>query len=243
MVDLITERLRLRPIAVKDLDVVVTFLADERVMALLGRAYGREEWRVAGEAARSICARTVSVGSRWRVTVVGFAGLLQSPTSKPRSIAGIEVAWLLAFDRSGKGYATEAARAVVDDGFDRFGFAEIVVMTTPDNARSRRVMERLGMTDAPAASPSLPEHPARRSSIRSSTRPQPPTHARALSSDARVETERPRAPRRDVEERETVENRKLAFVHNGKERFAALELPMKLEVSDRHGAARDERCA
>jgi RimJ/RimL family protein N-acetyltransferase len=64
-------------------------------------------------------------------------------------VPGIEIAWRLAFEHWGMGYATEAARAVIDDGFGRIGLDAIVGVTTPGNARSRRVMERLGMSHSP----------------------------------------------------------------------------------------------
>jgi len=46
----------------------------------------------------------------------------------------------------GGGYATEAARAALDYGFREIGLSDIVALTVPANQRSRRVMERLGMT-------------------------------------------------------------------------------------------------
>jgi len=65
----------------------------------------------------------------------------------------------------GQGYATEAARAALDYGFSGLGLQEIVAVTVPANQRSRRVMERLGMTRAPQDDfdhPRLPEGPLRR---------------------------------------------------------------------------------
>src|SRR5258707_8940965 len=50
----------------------------------------------------------------------------------------------------GKEYATEAARAAIEDGFGRLRLEQIVAMTVPGNVASRRVMERLGMTYDPA---------------------------------------------------------------------------------------------
>jgi RimJ/RimL family protein N-acetyltransferase len=46
---------------------------------------------------------------------------------------------------SGQGYATEIGRAGLAFGFDDLGAEEIVAYTEPGNARSRAVMERLGM--------------------------------------------------------------------------------------------------
>ena len=46
----------------------------------------------------------------------------------------------------GQGYATEAARAAIEDSFTRIGLNEIVALTSLANLPSMRVMEKLGMT-------------------------------------------------------------------------------------------------
>ena len=80
----------------------------------------------------------------------------------------VEAAWRLARPYWGRGYAYEAARAAIDDGFGRLGLDEIVAFTVPANRASRRVMEKLGMTRDPAEDfdfehPRLPPgHPLRR---------------------------------------------------------------------------------
>jgi RimJ/RimL family protein N-acetyltransferase len=78
----------------------------------------------------------------------------------------VEIGWRLARQYWGHGYATEAARAVLDDGFGRLDLPEIVAFTVPANNRSWRVMERLGMTRDPAGNfdhPRIPEgNPLRR---------------------------------------------------------------------------------
>ena len=58
----------------------------------------------------------------------------------------VEVGWRMAPDRRGRGYATEAARAALAAGFGELGLDRIVAVTHPENAASRRVMEKLGMT-------------------------------------------------------------------------------------------------
>jgi RimJ/RimL family protein N-acetyltransferase len=96
---------------------------------------------------------------------LGFTGL-----AEPEPSAGmprfVEVGWRLAVDAWGRGYATEAARAAVGWGFDVLGLEEIASWTTVGNARSRGVMERIGMTHDPADDfdhPRLPVgHPLRR---------------------------------------------------------------------------------
>ena len=80
---------------------------------------------------------------------LGFTGLAQWTFEAP-FMPAVEVGWRLARSAWGHGYATEAARAALRFGFETIGLAEIVSFTVPDNVRSRRVMERLGMTRDPA---------------------------------------------------------------------------------------------
>ena len=46
----------------------------------------------------------------------------------------------------GRGYATEAARASLDHGFEALGVDEIVGLVHPGNSASKRVLEKIGMT-------------------------------------------------------------------------------------------------
>lgn len=50
----------------------------------------------------------------------------------------------------GQGYATEAARAALDDVFSRAGLTEVVSYTAPDNVRSQRVMAKLCLQRDPS---------------------------------------------------------------------------------------------
>jgi RimJ/RimL family protein N-acetyltransferase len=89
----------------------------------------------------------------WAVEVdgscVGFVGLAE-PSFEAHFTPAIEIGWRLARAAWGRGYATEAARAVAGFAFDVVGLAEIVSFTAVANEPSRRVMERLGMTRDPA---------------------------------------------------------------------------------------------
>jgi RimJ/RimL family protein N-acetyltransferase len=107
----------------------------------------------------------------WAVEVPGvapFAGFvgLSIPGFEAPFTPCVEIGWRLAAPCWGRGYASEAARAALGFGFEELGLAEIVSFTTPDNLRSRRVMEKLGMLRDPADDfdhPGLPEgHPLRR---------------------------------------------------------------------------------
>jgi len=57
-----------------------------------------------------------------------------------------EIAWRLSAEFWGLGLATEGAREMVRQAFDVHGLKELVSFTVPANVRSRRVMEKLGMT-------------------------------------------------------------------------------------------------
>jgi RimJ/RimL family protein N-acetyltransferase len=58
----------------------------------------------------------------------------------------IEVGWVVAVAARGKGLATEAAGAAIAYAFGVLGVDEVVAYTSPGNAASLRVMEKLGMT-------------------------------------------------------------------------------------------------
>jgi RimJ/RimL family protein N-acetyltransferase len=65
------------------------------------------------------------------------------PTLPPAP--GLEIGWRLVRSAWGFGYASEAARAVLVDAFDRTNAAEILTYTLPTNTRSQAVMRRLGL--------------------------------------------------------------------------------------------------
>lgn len=109
--------------------------------------------------------------SLWAVEVVdgpafiGFVGLWDAIFDAPFTPA-VEVGWRLAPEAWGRGYATEAAVAAVDDGLLRCGLDEILSFTAAVNHRSRTVMERIGLVRDPAGDfehPQVPVgHPIRR---------------------------------------------------------------------------------
>ena len=72
----------------------------------------------------------------------------------------VEIGWRLSVEHWGYGYTTEGAKAVLALGFGHLGLLEIVALTIPANYRSRRVMERIGMSHNPADDfdhPDVPE--------------------------------------------------------------------------------------
>ena len=95
---------------------------------------------------------------------IGFIGLA-IPRFETAFTPCVEIGWRLAAAYWGRGLATEGARAVARYAFETLGLEEIVSFTTAGNVRSRRVMEKLGMTHDPRDDfdhPNLaPGHPMR----------------------------------------------------------------------------------
>lgn len=75
---------------------------------------------------------------------VGFTGL-NNVEFEASFTPAVEIAWRLDYKYWGQGYATEAARAVLERGHNTVGLKEIVSFTVHDNARSIGVMEKIGM--------------------------------------------------------------------------------------------------
>lgn len=76
--------------------------------------------------------------------LIGFIGL-SVPGFKAAFTPCVEIGWRLAREQWGRGLATEGARAVAHHAFDDLRLQALVSFTAPANARSRRVMEKLGM--------------------------------------------------------------------------------------------------
>ena len=163
--ELRTERLLLRRWRDADREPFARMNADPEVMRFYTAPYSREESDAfVDRAERQFDEHGYGL---WAVEIpdeapfIGYAGLWIHPYFPTP-----EVGWRLDKPFWHKGYATDAARAAIADGFDRAGLTEIVSFTTPLNVPSVRVMERLGMTHDPADDfdhPNVPAgHPYRR---------------------------------------------------------------------------------
>lgn len=89
----------------------------------------------------------------WAVEVPGVAPFVGYVGLWPADFVAegtVEVGWRLASAHWGNGYATEAATEALRGGFVDVGLDEIVSFTVPQNIRSRRVMERIGLVRDPA---------------------------------------------------------------------------------------------
>lgn len=96
--------------------------------------------------------------------VIGMTGLWWVPPELGMAPV-VEIGWRFRPDAWGQGYATEAARAALDHGFEKLKLPEIIAFTARTNLASQNVMRRLGMVHAPERDfehPGLAEdHPLR----------------------------------------------------------------------------------
>lgn len=150
---LTTESLVLREWRDSDLEPFAAINADPRVMEFLPAPLDRAESdALAGRIREGFAKHGFGL---WAVEVpgvapfIGFIGL-SVPRFEAPFTPCVELGYRLAFDHWGLGYATEGAMAALEFGFKQARLKEIASFTVPGNLRSRRVMEKIGMTRDPA---------------------------------------------------------------------------------------------
>lgn len=131
-----TERLRLRPLAPDDLEHLVALHGDPEVMPFITGA---------GETREVVETRSLPdllVRRTWLLfegeTFLGWASLRVEGDEAELGYRLVRAAW-------GRGYASEAARALVDLGFGQLGLSRIWAQTMAVNMGSRRVMAKAGL--------------------------------------------------------------------------------------------------
>ncbi len=147
---LLTERLRLRAFTDADAeDYGRVIYADADVMEFLPGDVPPDPTAQARKAIARWHEYWDTYGlTNWAVEVretnafAGAAGLLPIPGDESQ----IEIAYAFGKDYWGKGYATEAAHAIMQHGFETLKLPRIVAVAIPAHTGSRRVMEKLGMT-------------------------------------------------------------------------------------------------
>jgi len=167
--ELRTDRLILRRWIPEDRAPFAALNADPRVMEHFPAPLSRQQSDALADRIEAHFARHQF--GLWALEIPGctrFAGFvgLAVPEFEAHFTPCVEIGWRLAAGHWGCGYATEAARAALTFGSEELQLAEIVAFTTSGNMRSRRLMERIGMTRNPADDFDHPHlsagHPLRR---------------------------------------------------------------------------------
>ena len=145
-----TERLVIRPYRDADATPLHDVFGSPEVMKWTPSAPSKDQAETAERLGRTMAftARQPPGLGLWALELRATAEFLGQVGLFPVEGKGpeVEVAYELAPRAWGRGYATEAARALVDYGFGEIGLLRIVALVVPDNARSRRVAEKCAMT-------------------------------------------------------------------------------------------------
>jgi ribosomal-protein-alanine N-acetyltransferase len=138
-------RLTLSPYTDADLDSLFAIHSDSRVgqftYSPTRRAEAAERYESA-EAQRRVFGAAPWVGRNREAELVGYGGLLID-TFDPGW--GVEIAYFVAPEFWGRGYASEMAHTAVRFGFETLGLDRMVSFAHPENAASARVLAKVGM--------------------------------------------------------------------------------------------------
>jgi RimJ/RimL family protein N-acetyltransferase len=141
-----TERLIGRHLEPGDLAALVAVYGDPDAMRWVGngepldRAGCRRWLDVTADNYRRRGYGMCALVERHSGITVGFCGLVH-----PDGQAEAEIKYALARDHWGRGFATEAARAMLGYGASAHGLSRIIATTAPENTASHRVLEKAGM--------------------------------------------------------------------------------------------------
>lgn len=140
-----TGRLTLRPFSEADVTPFFELSQDAEVMRYVGDRRVptlQESWRAIAGWIGHWALRGYgqwAIEERASGRLIGRTGIIN-----PAEWPGPEVGYLLGRAWWGRGYATEAARAAIDWGFEQIGFSDLLSLIDPDNAASIAVATRLG---------------------------------------------------------------------------------------------------
>jgi [ribosomal protein S5]-alanine N-acetyltransferase len=136
-----TERLLIRPFRLSDWPAVHTYTSDAEVMAFV------PEGQMTKEQTRQFVADNAGPNATHHaVDILAENQLIGHMTFHPWYAPRIyEIGWVFHPHYHGKGYATEAAAALLRYGFESLRVHRVIATCQPENPASWRVMERLGM--------------------------------------------------------------------------------------------------
>jgi [ribosomal protein S5]-alanine N-acetyltransferase len=141
-----TPRLRLRPVSMDDVDALHNLWTDPAVREFFwdGEIIDMERAEAAVREAIGGFERHgfgLWVAEEAGNVLVGFCGLRHLDNAPE-----VEILYGIAPSRWGEGFATEIAIEMLRYGFEEAGLKRILGIANKENAASRRVLEKIGMT-------------------------------------------------------------------------------------------------
>ncbi|HEX8049304.1 GNAT family N-acetyltransferase [Rhizobium sp.] len=145
-----TERLIIRNWREEDRDLAYEINSDDKVMEFFPFRRNRAESNAFFERVRSMIADTglglYVLEIKASGEAIGYCGLMRTDNLEPFVPAGtVEIGWRLVPQHWGKGFVSEAARALLAHGFQTLDLDQIVSFAVHNNVKSTSVMERIGM--------------------------------------------------------------------------------------------------
>lgn len=141
-----TDRLTLRPLALRDLDQMATLLGDAEGLRFWGPPLDRAG--ATGWIERNVARYERDGFGRCAIILrstgelVGDCGLVRTEVEGADEV---ELGWIVRRSHWGRGFATEAGRAWLEYGLSTLRLGRVVSMIVEPNIASRRVAEKLGM--------------------------------------------------------------------------------------------------
>ncbi|MGY0694550.1 GNAT family N-acetyltransferase [Virgibacillus sp. FSP13] len=146
---IISERLLFRPYNDDDFEFLMSLLSDPEVVRFIGN--GKTKDKNGGNDFLNWIYRTYEFGEDMGLrllvnkednTLIGHAGLV------PQTIDGeeeIEIGYWITREHWGKGYATEAGKALLEYGHKQLDRQRFIALIQPGNVASHNVAKKLGM--------------------------------------------------------------------------------------------------
>ena len=149
--EITTERLRLRTWREDHREHFAKMNSDPEVMWDFGKVFDRV---TSDKKFNRYAEAYIQHGyTRWVIedragNFLGYTGVIKSAADHPIGEHD-DIGWRLVRSAWGNSYASEAAKAALEDVFNRIGLTEVLSYTAPDNLRSQAVMDRIGLKRCP----------------------------------------------------------------------------------------------
>ncbi|MGE6256950.1 GNAT family N-acetyltransferase [Heyndrickxia sporothermodurans] len=149
LMEILSERLLLRPYNDNDLDFLESLLANPNIVRYIGNGQTRDEEGV--KKFLDWIYYTYSLNANYGLKLIlekgsnkriGHAGLV------PQIINGkeeIEIGYWISQEYWGRGFATEAARGLKNYGKNKLQIGKMIALIQKDNSASQKVAKKIGM--------------------------------------------------------------------------------------------------
>jgi len=152
-VQLETPRVLLRSWKESDLEPWIALNADAENLRFFPRLYSAEESRTSHARISDLLAENPfglwAAEEKLSGEFMGFVGLARQEIPGVTFMPCHEIGWRLDKKYWGKGYATEAAKIVLDFGLREIGLSKIFSFTAAQNLPSINVMKKIGLLERP----------------------------------------------------------------------------------------------